>query len=305
MNRKQHAAFTLIELLVVIAIIGILVALLLPAVQRVREAAAAKRCANNLRQIGLAIHNCNDTYGRLPPLYGAFGGLNGEFRNWNPDVYDDSTDPPTLIQPGYYDDPVYGSSLFAHLLPFIEQDNLHRSAIATAVLTWGDKNDGIRNIVLSIYKCPSDPSPVNDHWAVGNYAANYQLFSLGGPDGWQGAARIPTSIPDGLSNTIFLAEKYNSCGTGGSLWAIGNYNVPWMPMFACLTTGPESKFQLTPNPWKEVCDSQLAQTPHPGGILVGMGDGSTRSLSPQLSGRTWWEACTPDGSEVLGNDWND
>jgi prepilin-type N-terminal cleavage/methylation domain-containing protein len=304
MTRHRHAAFTLIELLVVMAIIGILVALLLPAVQRVREAASAKRCANNLRQIGLAVHHCNDTHGRLPPLYGTFAGLTGEFRNWNPDEYDDSTDPPTLIKPGYYDDPVYGSSLFAHLLPFIEQDNLHRNAIATVIITWGDKNDGLRNILLYTYKCNSDPSPPNEHWAVGNYAANYQVFSLGGADGWQGAARIPVSVPDGLSNTIFFAEKYNSCGTGGSLWAIGSYNTPWLAVFAHQSIGPASRFQTTPNPWKDVCDSNLAQTPHPAGIPVALGDGSARTLSSGLSPKTWWAACTPDAGEVLDNDWN-
>ncbi len=300
----RRRGFTLIELLVVVAIIGILIGLLLPAVQKVRGAAARVRCGNNLRQLGLAVHNCNDTHGRLPPVFGSFAGLLGEFRNWHPDVYDNSTTPPTLIKAGYYDPPIYGSPVLAHLLPFIEQDNLHRKALDTPVLTWGDKQDSIRNTPIEVYNCIADPSPVNDHWAVGNYAINYQVFSLGATDGWQGAARLPTSIPDGLSSTILFAERYNRCGPGGSLWAMGLFNVSSMAMFAHLTTGPESKFQVTPDPWDQVCDYRLAQSPHAGVIMVGMGDGSARPVAAGVSGQTWWAACTPAGSEVLGADWD-
>ncbi len=299
--RRPSNGFTLIELLVVIAIIGVLVGLLVPAVQRAREAANRTQCLSNLKQIGLAMHNCNDIHGRLPPMYGEFAGLLGEFRHWNPDVYEGDV----LVEPGYFDDPVYGSPVLAHLLPFIEQDNLHHRAIITTYLTWGDRNDSNRNSIIKIFECQSDPSPPESSWAVSNYGANYQIFSFGAADGWQGKARIPATIPDGLSTTIFFAEKYNQCGEkGGSLWAVGAHSPTWMAMFAYKTTGPESKFQIMPDPWDSACNPLVAQTPHPGGISIGLGDGSARTLAGAVSGKTWWEACTPSSGESLANDWN-
>src|SRR6266567_4417868 len=98
---RRSRGFTLIELLVVIAIIAILIGLLLPAVQKVREAAARTSCTNNIKQMSLALHNCNDTQGRLPPQSGTFGGA-------------------------------YYAPLFFHLLPYIEQKAVWENA------TWLD-----------------------------------------------------------------------------------------------------------------------------------------------------------------------
>src|SRR5437879_9053270 len=128
---KRWRGFTLIELLVVIAIIAVLVGLLLPAVQKVREAANRIKCANNLKQIGLACHNYHDVHCSFPPGY----------RAWP------SSDP-MAVSPGW------GWSVF--LLPFLEQENLRRS-IQLNLPIEHPLNRGARETPLSMFRCPSDP----------------------------------------------------------------------------------------------------------------------------------------------------
>ncbi len=293
--------FTLIELLVVIAIIGILIALLLPAVQKVREAANRAKCQNNLKQLGLAMHNCHDERGALPPLVGPF--------------------PQTLHVPATY----YNTSLF-WILPYIEQTNLYNAAAMTVggVTLYDVTVDGsIDGTVIDTFRCPSDAScpdgKTGGYHGVGNYAANALVFSAGlNANGTVtnsvGTPRIPASFPDGTSNTILFAEKYCECsnstdGAGGSGWARQSPNPStYGAYFNYLGThglgGPTftPPFQVQPA-FNGGCSYKFPSTPHAGGIQVGMADGSVRSVAAGVSPGTWWAARTPADGDLLGPDW--
>jgi prepilin-type N-terminal cleavage/methylation domain-containing protein len=325
---RKRGGFTLIELLVVIAIIAILIGLLLPAVQKVREAAARMQCSNNLKQLGLAMHNCHDANGKLPPALGFF--------------------PTTSSGAGS----AFGNGLF-HLLPFFEQDNLYRASLGNSLgfSNYYPGNNLVYAQKVKTFTCPSDPSSNGGglvtarsaSWGIGNYAFNTLIFSkqnginyttppTANGSGYDpaGAATIPGTFSDGMSNTLLAGEKYAQCtnstwARGGSLWAFSVLSRPSLPppmqappepfypgfeiaFFAAVAggataVGPNSKFQIQPNPFNGNCDPLRASSPHTAVMNGLLGDGSVRTLSAGISPTTWWWACTPSGGEVLASDW--
>jgi type II secretory pathway pseudopilin PulG len=199
----------LIELLVVIAIIAILIGLLVPAVQQVRVAANRTTSANNLSQIGKAIHNIHDTFKRLPTTRGVFPATEPNSGNWG--NTGDPRQQPSLMGTMHY-----------HLLPYVEENTVHA---ATKGASWYDTNsgNGRSDIVVPTYISPLDPSltgnAISTDWgnrAQTSYSANWHAFGGGWDEDWQvaGKARIPGSFPDGTSNIIAFMERYSQCGPG-------------------------------------------------------------------------------------------
>jgi prepilin-type N-terminal cleavage/methylation domain-containing protein len=188
--------FTLVELLVVIAIVAVLIGLLLPAVQRVRESSNRTQCSNNMRQFALAGHNFASALGYEPPGLG-----------WAP--------PPNMAG----QDKAYGMYFF-HILPYIEQNDLYQSAFGGGIYFAG--NSGVYAHAIKVYSCPSDPSAQaglvtlnsGEVWGAG-YGGNARTGADCTPSGIlldiYKVRRLERDFPDGTSNTIHLADKYGHC----------------------------------------------------------------------------------------------
>jgi prepilin-type N-terminal cleavage/methylation domain-containing protein len=309
--------FTLIELLVVIAIIAILIGLLLPAVQKVRQAAARTKSSNNLKQMALALHYMNDTFGVLPSVCG---------------YYPQQTNAPS----GTSGIGAYPATMFFFMLPFIEQTNVQNGLMAAESNSW----DCIYPIPT--YANPGDatgsyPAPMDTsspRFEIG-YAPNEWVFDIkwsynydstgkiavahtqlpnNGYNStygvwWPPQASIPKSFGDGTSNTIVFAEKFAFCGTqtNGSSYYWGEDGGPCNRTGSFGTNGSIPGFytpavpQNTPSPAN--CNPCMLQSAWPGGIMVSLGDGSTRFVSVGVSSTTWINATTPNDGVPLGSDW--
>jgi prepilin-type N-terminal cleavage/methylation domain-containing protein len=323
-NRVQkRIGFTLIELLVVIAIIAILIGLLLPAVQKVREAAARTQTRNNLKQVALTLHSCHDTYKRFPPAWGPFP----------PPAAGSIDTSKTIVGPLHY-----------WLLPFLEGDNIYKLMnTLTPKVVWTTSSSPVFSQVVPPYVAPSDFTTSDGTvtlggatpWGAGCLAANLVVFgsktqvanvsSVSGTM-FDAKARMAT-MSDGTSNVIVFATHYASCGSspGGSAWAGGqntmSSGVSWCQSGAFFggdmggqattaqgyTNTLGVAFQVAPlqtgGTGATACNPVYAHAYSTGGIQIALGDGSVRDVSPSISMRTWGQACHPSDGNILGTDW--
>jgi prepilin-type N-terminal cleavage/methylation domain-containing protein len=309
---RARQGFTLIELLVVIAIIAILIGLLLPAVQKIREAANRMKCSNNLKQLGLAVHNYSDTNNSLTPALQAYALSGGVYRPYQP--------------------------LLVLLLPYIEQDNLYAKVSSYSGINAydapvaGTPTGTLRSQTVKTYQCPSDPSMSNgfsaamiSQWAGSSYAGNFVLLGTSPTQepttgAWSAGSQYTVgTIPDGSSNTVLFTEKYAACNGGGNLWAKnggdiadnandwaattankplatpynagfggGNWNQP--PLTGVAAYATTACDRTRPSSMHSVCNTLLA-------------DGSVRGVSRAVSQPTWLMAVDPIDGGVFGSNW--
>jgi len=315
----KRSAFTLIELLVVIAIIAILIGLLLPAVQKVREAASRMKCQNNLKQITLAAHNYHDQYERLPPGH--------EIKN------------PGL---GYNNRAING--FLTKLLPNLEQVNLERGYDYNYGFDHPNNQPPVRTAV-AMFVCPSAPGGADrkplllnyndpaatamnagltggatDYTGVRAYRPNYSVPNRNGVFPQAATGRKLLDITDGTSNTIMMIEKagwpdfyvkgkQTPMNVSGWPYNSGGKQVFWFGPWAgymgefLLTTGADGTIESETAGacWINCNNKTTPYSFHSGGICVSFADGSVRFLRDSLPEPTFSNLIQIDDGNVLGD----
>ena len=326
----RRSGFTLIELLVVIAIIALLIGMLLPAVQKVREAASRMQCTNNLKQLGIAVHAFSGANNTLPTYFGVYPGDDGS-------VYPD--------WPASNKLKMYGS-WFAHLMPYVEQDNVYKTTMndittsgwnqphytippsyltgGLVYLTYNGHTyiyqstiasggsgyvvdgiwiDGIHEATFKVLQCPSDPTAekgrvYGGYWGATNYLANFNAWSKNSYGLWSSPVSF-ASFTDGTSNTVLFGEGYATCDTIGRIalysWFYHNFGLDWYQQ--------PNTLMFQDRPAVKDCDNWRAQSGHTGGMNICLGDGSVRHISASISQMTWTSALLPSDGVPLGPDW--
>jgi prepilin-type N-terminal cleavage/methylation domain-containing protein/prepilin-type processing-associated H-X9-DG protein len=320
--RLSRKAFTLIELLVVIAIIAILIGLLLPAVQKVREAAARTQCTNNLKQLGLSTLNYESSYQYLPPAW----------QNPTPaaNIPGLSQDPPLPGAPRF-------TNLFVELLPYFEQENLQKRWDYNVINNNRGPDGSNSSQVIKILLCPSSPvaqqpkaTVSGNVYGLNSYAGVAGRFSFRAPtassfvisnDGIfyiNSRVRI-AGITDGTSNTFMWGERYNKdqhfdrmytnfpiIGWSGWAWcdqqnAIGDFLVGAAQPINWLIPASATGANSSANPWVQQRLSTMGSG-HTGGANVCLADGSVRFVRDSMPLATLQAFCTRASGEVVSNE---
>ena len=327
MRIRTPRGFTLIELLVVIAIIAVLIGLLLPAVQKVRASAARLKCAINLKQLGLALHNYEGANGRFPPAYFTNTAANGSAYGVS---YGDQ----------YRNGPA-GWAWGTLLLPHLEQDNLYRLIDFTRP-PQDAANAAARGATVGGFRCPSDKeNPMPATGGATNYLANtgtIPWFVVPGAANSNGPFYVNTAnrlgdLTDGTSNTALFSERLLADGTNAVVSPVEDvFFSPANPANADEALGLCAAVDITNlgnqfplfmgSPWLHhqhryqhisppngrscgffvVGKSTMPPSSrHTGGVNVGLGDGSVRFVRDSVELATWRGLGSRNGGEVLGD----